>query len=366
MNIENVFLDNKIKELYKSLSSDYINLYDIKKNLYEVKNINTSNEVTYLRNMIYPEKALNAKVPSKISQNTCSFKLHYSDAIWTNWHGALVIRFSPNFLASDSLVGKRMVIQNQEDFEITDWSLSLVDVSTFWWSNAAMLDGDETQYYMEFQPLFIGQMLKKGFYSQYRLVSASMELKYLGPTAIAKGSIGGAITFDENTNIGAATQEGPSNTPYDPQWGWDISNFADFVRYSNFNNLRRLPYFKEKTCLDGIRMLYFPVDSSYDNFTKIYSGDGTEARNGYGYGEYWYEEPCVFTDPSIYKSGFTWVVFCYNCPPQEQFKVDITCNYECLPFDSVLNYMPYNSERFNITRESRDVIEDFVQQNCVQ
>ena len=59
-----------------------------------------------------------------------------------------------------------------------------------------------------------------------------------------------------------------------------------------------------------------------------------------------YNETLTFSikDSDLYKSGFNQFVYVLGAPPSSScFKVDIYCNFECLPNASFLNYLPLST-----------------------
>ena len=89
-------------------------------------------------------------------------------------------------------------------------------------------------------------------YDQYRLVSASMVVKYIGRLDIVSGVIGGAIVYNDDPTIGAHFSQGTNTTN------------VYMAKYGNFDLAMDSFYHQEYMVLDGLRQLYFPLDNSFE------------------------------------------------------------------------------------------------------
>ena len=87
-------------------------------------------------------------------------------------------------------------------------------------------------------------------------------------------------------------------------------------------------------------MLYFPTDNSYSDFVKTYDGR-------YTFIDYWNLDPLPILFPLLrlnddcIKTGFNWFVYVNKGPTIENdFKVDMICNFEAIPSPKLLDYIP--------------------------
>ena len=85
-------------------------------------------------------------------------------------------------------------------------------------------------------------------------------------------------------------------------------------------------YHRENLCLEGLRMLYFPLDNSYDEYVKancsFQTTFGDKKDNNIG------TEIVRLREP-YFKNGFNFFVYVLNAPSKSScFKLDIYCNFE--------------------------------------
>ena len=134
---------------------------------------------------------------------------------------------------------------------------------------------------------------------------------------------------------------------------------TDYAKYGNFDLAMDSFYRQENLCLEGLRELYFPLDNSYEEYTKLVGTSAlTEEYNG----------TLTFSikDSDLYKSGFNQFVYVLGAPPSSScFKVDIYCNFECLPNASFLNYLPLSSTPNAISNYDKKTTIGIVQQKPI-
>lgn len=257
--------------LHNSLRRDTINLDEVQSAFELLKHMTAESEDEYLQTLIKPEMTKGSKIPATIPIPSSSFQLHNSVTISTNSTGNAALIFNPFYLASSG----------------TNSTLLL--------NNNAALSGSATND--NFIPINIGQVIP-AVYNQYRVVSASIVVKYVGRLDIVQGVIGGAIVFDSSLNP-ASTNPGVAQT--------------SLAKYGDFNLAMDAFYTQENLMLNGIRELYFPLDNTFEQYIPL----GTD------------------------KKGFNFFVYILNSVPSASYyKVDIYVNYECLPDAAFLNYMP--------------------------
>lgn len=270
---ERKFLEYLVK-LHNSLRKDVIDIDEVQGVLEVLTHMKSENENEYLKALLRPETAKGAKIPAMIPVPSSSFQLHNTITISTNSTGNACLVFNPFYLATSG----------------TNSSLYL--------NNDSSLTGSASSNF--FKPVNIGQVVPP-VYNQYRVVSASIVVKYVGRLDIVQGVIGGAVVFDSSVS---ATDY--STAPVN----------AAIAKYGDFNLAMDAYYTQENLLLNGIRELYFPLDNTYEQYTNT----------------------------GISKNGFNFLIYILNSVPSASYyKVDIFVNYECLPDAAFLNYLPVQS-----------------------
>ena len=314
-----------IARLYEATHNEKLDFEKIKNAVDALQQFNSRNEYTYLNNLLHPEKCKGVKIPSQIPIPSCSFQLHNCVTLRTNASGNLAIMFNPYFLASN--IHNKIPANQVESF-----NYQTKFYSTLFVNNDVNLNGYSSNE--NWLPINIGQEIPP-VYDQYRLVSASLVIKYIGRLDTVSGVIGGAIVFDETPEIGAA---------YDVSAGDDVVSFnyipKNLAKYGNFDLAMDSFYRQENLCLEGIRQLYFPIDNSYEEYTRLMNDNLVKIKK--------IEETDFnvttgqFTVGEEYlKNGFRQVVYVLGAPANQAcFKLDIYCNFECLPASPFLNYLP--------------------------
>ena len=310
-----------IARLYESMSGEKLDFTKIKSAVDALQQYNNKQEYCYLNNLLHPETAKGVKIPSPIPVPSCSFQLHNSITLSTNASGNLALVFNPFFLASTNAI---------REYTTDAAIVNITGLSSLWVNNSASLTGSESN--ASFMPVNIGQVIPP-VYDQYRLVSASLVIKYIGRLDIASGVIGGAIVFDEDAHVGATATAQRFTSP-------------NLAKYGNFDLAMDSFYHQENLCLEGLRELYFPIDNSFEEYVRTVDGSHLQIVPGESYE--------LVSDQDYYKSGFNWMVYVLGAPPSSAcFKLDIYCNYECLPNASFLNYLPLSMNVEHISNEEK-------------
>ena len=339
-----------IANLYKSINGENLDLENITKAADALLKYNTKSEYNYLNYLLYPEKCKNVRIPSPIPVPSCSFQLHNCVTLSTNQLGNLAFVFNPFFLGNqndlDAFKNKPIPTDpNTTVYDNFNW------LSTFFVNNHETLTGYESNN--AFAPVNIGQMIPN-VYDQYRLVSASLVVKYIGRFDIVSGVIGGAIIYDDTKRIGTNYYEIAGGVRR-----MSATGNTDYAKYGNFDLAMDSFYRQENLCLEGLRELYFPLDNSYEEYTKLVGTSAlTEEYNG----------TLTFSikDSDLYKSGFNQFVYVLGAPPSSScFKVDIYCNFECLPNASFLNYLPLSTTPGTISNYDKKTTIGIVQQKPI-
>ena len=316
-----------IIELHNASGRDIINVDKFENIIQALQHINAENEYDYLNSLLHPERCKGVKIPSPIPVPSCAFQLHNTITLSTNVLGNLVFIFNPFFLYSSIMHNTNYIPSSDNNGNVT-----INYCSSFLYNNNDVLDG-RTATSVGWTTANIGQGIPN-VYNQYRLVSASLVVRYIGRMDITSGVIGGAIVYDE-TVIPAI------NGTFNPAGGGDpgefqIGQYNGLGKYANFDLAMDSFYHQENNCISGLREIYFPLDNTYEEYTKLITSVNnldTHFFNGV-YNQYRSFE-------GVGKNGFKQMVYVLGAPPQSAcFKVDIYCNFETLPNAEFLNYMP--------------------------
>ena len=341
-----------IARLYEALNGEKLDFTNIKSAVDALAKFNEKQEFNYLNNLLYPEKCKGVKIPSPVPVPSCSFQLHNSTTISTNNRGNLALVFNPFFLANRTTpfnngAGDDYVWQNGTNKYWVDYFTSMAI------NNDDTLTGYEPNE--RWKPLDIFQSIPD-VYSQYRLVSASIVVKYIGRLDIVSGVIGGAIVFDESPEMIAAGHMTINDVPN--IWTAIPSNLE---KYGNFDLAMDSFYHQENLCIEGMRQLFFPVDNSYEEYVKLFKENlPTYSTEGPS------EQLKITTDSDYLKNGFRYMIYTLGAPPNSAcFKVDIYCNFECLPNAEFLNYLPLSINVDSTTQEQKKEATLIIQQKPI-
>ena len=321
---------NYLGRLYKGMTGETMDFETIGNAIDALQQYNASSEYKYLENLLYPEKQKGIKIPSPIPVPSCSFQLHNSVTLSTNSLGNLCIVFNPFFLYNSN--GLKSVLTTGPNSTTIVASVTPDYMSSFFVNNSENLVGNvASTSYKDWVPINIGQGIPN-VYDQYRLVSGSIVVKYIGRLDSTSGVIGGAIVFDESRNVGwrgKLTQE-VTDSPAGGTGNW-------IRKYANFDLAMDSFYHQENLCLEGMRELYFPIDNTFEEYMKTLSTDyctcNMESED--------FLSCNMSADQDYYKSGFNQMIYVLGAPQKQAcFKVDVYLNFECLPNAEFLNYMP--------------------------
>lgn len=352
-----------LTRLYNTVNSKNINLEALDNIINELLKYKNQRTDSYLRALLYPEIEKGCKIPSTLPIPTCSFQLHNSINLKTNNKGNLFFLFNPFFIYSSTLKDQLVYTDDLRD---PPMNFFLNYASTLYFCNDDLLNGRAPPADgLEFKLLNIGQGIPD-LYNQYRLVSASLIVKYIGRMDIASGVIGGSIIFDENIKPGLNVDL-KNKTSGDFFRESSYGTRSAIEKYSDFDLAIDSYYHQETNCVNGIRMVYFPVDNSYEEYSKtmtqlsdlVYTKD-----EGLGSGDTFYAN-----GPTFYahkKNKFQQMVYVFGAPPiSECFKLDIYLNFETLPNATYLNYMPISPNNSTLSNEEKKNTISVTQQNAI-
>jgi len=338
-----------LARLYEAINGEKLDFTNVKNAVDALAKFNKKAEYNYLNNLLHPEKCKGVKIPSPIPVPSCSFQLHNCVTLTTNASGNLAFIFNPFFLGNSDDLSMNFTYPGGSKITKANF------LSTLWVNNNDTLTGHEPN--TNWRPINIGQSIP-AVYDQYRLVSASVVIKYIGRMDITSGVIGGAIIYDDDKSIGAnftVADSGGVETDF-------TSSGRAFAKYGNFDLAMDSFYHQENLCLEGMRELYFPVDNSYEEYTKLArAGNDITVMELQPAGTGFY-----INDTDSYKSGFNQFVYVLGAPPSSAcFKVDIYCNFECLPNAAFLNYLPLSMNASSISNIEKKNAINVVQQKPI-
>ena len=366
----------RLGQLYTSLTGEKLDLNNTANIIDGLLKYNTKSEYNYLNNLLFPEKCKNVKIPSPIPVPSCSFQLHNCVTLTPNAQGNIAILFNPYYLVNENFIMSQNSANGSVNGAITanggyigndssiatdgQYYFSPCMTSSLLVNNDPTLNGTESNNH--FIPININQVIPD-VYDQYRLVSASLVIKYIGRLDIVSGVIGGAIVFDEQPSFTGAIRgiSGDGTSKVLEQLETAIPGYTDtstYAKYGNFDLAMDSFYHQENNCLEGIRMLYFPIDNSYEEYCKLI---GIDSINNIAVNNVSSLTTEINLDPDNFKSGFKFFIYTLGAPNNTCLKLDIYCNYECLPNAKFLNYMPTSVSTYGLNSKEKKEILDIVQ-----
>ena len=345
---------NGLGELKQSLDANTLQLKTIQHKVDQLCKFTEEENYAYLNDLLYPEKRPGCKIPSRVPVPSTTFQLKSVGTYSTNNKGNILFRINPWFLAEESAVGKYFPVINPVNGN-KYWGFVCPPMTSVSFSDYDMLDGvnQMPQSEIAFKTSDMGQIVPSGLYASYRIVSASAKAKYIGPIERVSGICGGGIT--NQPLLGQAMRcyyVSRNTTPvYDPS----RSSNNDYMyghEFTDFNNINHLVYSHTGPAIEGIRMLYFPLDNKFEEFTKIFKGDVNSYNAGPGY-------PYInfAIDPKDGRNSFWWLIYFQGLPVSTQcVRLELTINYELMPAEKYLNYMPINIQPIYIDSKTKKKI----------
>ena len=365
-----------IADLYGAVNGEKLNLEGITKAVDALTKYNSKSEFNYLNNLLMPEKCKGVKIPSPIPVPSCSFQLHNCVTLSPNMNGNLGVMFNPFFLSSNRWVNTNAsnagdietyydVNGNQISSDSTvvlgsgEIAYAPTMTSSLMVCNSSNLTG--TTYCSDWKAVNINQTIPD-VYDQYRLVSASVVVKYIGRLDIVSGVIGGAIIFDENPFLNSKLfrRVGDGTTAFNALNPVVTETNGEYLgKYGNFDLAMDSFYHQENLVLEGIRQLYFPLDNSYEEYAKLLNQNNVEQiyfqNNKFQ----------IELNTDNYKSGFNFFIYTLGAPNTACLKLDIYCNFECLPNAAFLNYMPVSVSSYSISNQDKKEALSIVQEKPI-
>lgn len=366
---DNDILNEIYLSLYNNDLNKLINLIDNLVNYGEKKN-------KYLNEMLYPEIYKYTKIPSLITLPTCSFQLYYTGNFKIK-NSNLYFMYSPFFLYNSNFLcplgdvgtdnqifyGPNGDIKHYNEMasnpQKKDWTqyYSPIFLSSFSCNNNNSTGVSNNLYW---EPININQGIGD-LYKKYRLVSACMIIRYVGKQSESRGTIHGGIFFDDNPYI---NYKGNYIDYTNHEYNEISNNNKDTCdRYmGNYggksNLLNNAFYHKENLITEPMKLIYFPVDNSYEQFVDV--PNLKDFKYDFIH-ETAYRESQKYFNLEL-KNGnrnmFKFLVYIHDAyvGDEDSIKVEIYCNYEGIPNYEYLNYIPTNTNTYNINNKDKKEI----------
>ena len=243
---------------------------DIINSINNLINITDKDKYQYLNALLNPERSKNIKIPSKIPIPSCTFQLHETKILSGN---NFRIMFNPFFLYD-----KRII----DDSGYYDVFYGPYGEQNYWQTGPEYIGFYKPIFFTTLVEIFKELSLREDsiqtryidinqglphLYSKYRLVSASITVKYVGSMETSNGIIGGAIITEDSNYVSSHMQMIVNNDGIIE----GTSQNRMFYKYYDYNLVLNSLYHQQNKCIDGIRLIYFPLDNSYEEFVDVFT-----------------------------------------------------------------------------------------------
>lgn len=354
---------NKINRLYELIGSKNKNIENIINSINNL--VEESDEFKYLQCLLYPEKYKGVKIPSEIPIQSCTFQYHHS--FIENCGNRTGFLFNPFFLynvkqlndisdVNKYYYGKFGEICNGINETNTDIQY-LTSLYNFGLSSYGGIE------YSGIKTIDIGQNIND-LYTMYRLVSACVIIKNIGEVRNANGIIGGTIINDDFRFLGGIAPERHPAPIFEILniIGPNMNKFAD---YKNFNNSI---YHKQNNSSEGMKLIYFPIDNSYEEFVEVIKPSNFESIykedlyiEGYKVGK-----NIMIKPDKNFKNGFNFYFYFLNNENYNNlYKIDFYCNFECIPNPKYQDYLTLNIYNNNLNIKNKQNIINSIRNKCI-
>ena len=351
-----VFLVDKLKNLKNDLNKDKLDLRRIQNEINQISKIDKEENYEYMKDLLDPIKRKGVKIPSNKLIPSCSFQLHNSFNFASNPAGMDLFYLNPFFLANDKAL-ENLNLPTPDGYSC--YLRPKIGVGTYFANVESTADGGNNlpkNWYFPKQSVY---QCVPNVYTKYRVVSACMTLQYIGPLESVQGIMGGAIVYKKTRSLGIRYDQRAQDTG-----GISGTRCVELAEYANIETIRDSFYHQENYCLEGLKMIYFPLDNSFEDFKKVFDGKGARCyvTNNGNVNYYQIEIP----NDSM-KDGFGWVVYMQGVNAVgANFKLDYYINYECLPDPSFLNYIPISINLYTLSEQMKSKIIEEVQKNAIK
>ena len=347
---------SRLYSLKLLLDANKLNLKNIWKKIKELNRYEELTDEDYLQYLLYPERYKYTKMPSQIPIYSTCFHLRKTHEIMTNANGCFFVYFNPDFLVSGNNGPQHFSYYYDGDL-IQGWAHI---GTTFWRGIGDRITGNEELPDNAVVGTLDMEQIVAPIYTSYRLVNGRMTIRYMGNLTTAAGVIGGAICLRDTQYLGGIYYV--SDDDYDPQAEMRPL-MTDLREFGDFSNIRNLYGSREFNCLEGIKLLYYPIDNSYKEFTKFYDGKGAKFfRNMIGETV---NTSCT-ADYDVFKGGFAWVAYVQRGMPNVKYQITVDLNFECLLDPEYSDYMPSSLNVYNMTPSQENNVIEKIRLNAIQ
>ena len=360
-NKEGIFISDKINHLKYQLNKDSIDMRKVKDTIKELDEAYTKEECDYIESLLNPKDFKGAKLPSKYATPSTTFQLHnfLTFRITNGMQGNDVFVFSPFTMYSEDIRGYKIHTTGISG-QVRSAFVSHI-TNQYWFKTASNLDGMH-EISGNWNTANAAEMYAPEVYSKYRVVSACMELKYMGPIDYVSGNLGAGINFEQFKYLSATGYDANGDLVFDPNRATIFTTYnPQLVKYTNFELIRDSPFHKENSCLDGIRLLYFPTSNKDLEFRQIIHKKDVSFQ----------EEEGKFTLTLKNQSmlpAFNWFVYMQNCPMSSEryYRLDYWINFECIPRPKFLDYIPLTLNVFNVPADLFKKVQEEMEKKAIQ
>lgn len=336
---------------------DKIIYENIKKKINELDGLRKEDVFDYFKTLTEPETYSGIRIPSRIRLPSITFQQRYTTRIISSKYGFFCVSFNPWFLASNDLAGIVLPLTGAttpENLTSQNW------VSTMWSNDDTNRTGYETLATLsQVDPIQVNNQIPP-IINAYRLVSASMKLKWLYRNDITSGVFKGGICL-ANVRELAAIFRGPTTTR-------TTSVNEDMRRMlSNGQNIEKLFYYRCNPVLEGIRLLYFPVGNEMLEYKRLLTRDNFKSAVKLEAIKGW-TRIYFHVDDAYWNSNFNWVVCMLEGYHYQTYstEIEICCNYEGLLTPECLGYIPQEIETKGITIKTLSSVIELMKDICLQ
>ena len=342
---KSIFLIQKLNQLNKTLSNAPIDLTYLRSEIEELSGYEEKADCEYLDSLLNPEIHKGAKIPSAKPTPTCSFQISGSQKIKTYSSGVRSIVWNPFVLPSESFPGSAIEDKGYKGGATSPRHIVLTD---FLHTGTAAYN-DYTRGWQGY--LFTYYV--PDVFSHFRLVSAAITFEFADEIKTASGVIGGGVLAKDTRHAFLRYKSSSKVNQY-------YSYTQTFDQWANFNSFMNsnLFYKKEYSVLEGLRMLYFPLSTSFYEFKKVLTGpEDIERIEHVRSGNEW--RPVFVLKPDVIQTGFIWCFYA-SFPTQKVYNLLMKyfLNFECIPKPKFLSYIPVSVNIWKIPQwQINDIIE---------
>ena len=366
---ENSNYEQEFEDIYKAIyNNDIDNLIKLIENLIKNKN----NKYKYLDYLLNPSIYKYVKIPNEFSLPTTTFQLHNIIKTKTNTKGNIGILFNPFFLYNKELNnnsisdntkfynndGKYYDYKYIKDHDGQDFTnfYAVLYLSSLSINNSDIENENELldKYWY---PYNINQNIE--YFNSYRLVSSEINIKYIGPELESSGSFYGCILNNKSNYINGSISYINEDQDLINDEYTNIHN----IECSELNIIYNSYYYKQTKCSEGIKLIYYPIDNSFEEFIAPLN-----VNNLYYYNNENEDIKSTLICKQNYKNNFNFLIIGNDLPfndAKNYIQIEIICNFEAFFKTEYLNYMPNNLTNINLSLSEKNNIINMIKKNNI-